>query len=538
MHDSMLVHPTAGSGKQAVDISDRQQRHGLPNVSVIILAAKRRNEDDDFSQHSALGKAMANLHGKPMLAYVIAAVVEAGIADEIIVVADSDLTQIPAIRAASCGVQLHHVAASDSLCGSVTKALQVASVDRPVLITTADNALLSPSSVREFYLSAVKQRGISVGAVSESVIEERYPANKRTYHKFRDIKISGANLFCLNGRDTEQAIKFWRSIESYRKRPWKIAAAFGPLTLFNMLLGRLNLSDAFRQVSRTVGIDVRIVQLSEAEAAMDVDRWADFIQAESILASRSHPQGSAESPDNVVHLSERPLQDEPKHCEEPKKSFAVFDLDRTITRRGTYTPFLLSMRKTLFGRFVLLLRILIQMANYKLARIDRLTLKNRMLTLATKGMDAKDVEAAADAFVARTVENGLRGGCQIAIIMHKLDGDQLILATASLDLYAIKLARTLGFDQVVCTKTAACPEGLSPFKIVGENCYGVEKFQQVTTRLKQQAGDHRADYFVSFYSDHHADMELLEWSDVPVVVCPGIKTHSMAVVRNMNIVVW
>jgi CTP:molybdopterin cytidylyltransferase MocA len=76
-------------------------------------------------------------------------------------------------------------------------------------------------------------------------------------------------------------------MERHRKRPWRLVAAIGPLTLLRFLAGRLTLDAALRRLSRIVGATVRAVDMPFAEAAIDVDKPADLALAERILAQRA-----------------------------------------------------------------------------------------------------------------------------------------------------------------------------------------------------------------------------------------------------------
>jgi hypothetical protein len=75
-------------------------------------------------------------------------------------------------------------------------------------------------------------------------------------------------------------------MERHRKRPWRLIAAIGPLTLLRFLLGLLDLRDAERLLSRRTGAAIRIVEMPFAEAAIDVDKPADLVLAEKILRDR------------------------------------------------------------------------------------------------------------------------------------------------------------------------------------------------------------------------------------------------------------
>jgi hypothetical protein len=182
------------------------------------------------------------------------------------------------------------LASAASLSASVAAAFALGGP--PLLVTTADHALLDPAIVGHFLAGAERAGAdIAVGLASAAVIGAAYPETSRTYIRFRDGGYSGANLFLLRTAAAEAGIAFWRRIERDRKAPWRLARAFGPLLLCAYLLRLATLAQAMRLVSRRLGVTAVAVAMPMAEAAIDVDKPADLDLVERILASRG-PAGA------------------------------------------------------------------------------------------------------------------------------------------------------------------------------------------------------------------------------------------------------
>src|SRR5690349_4375054 len=117
---------------------------------------------------------------------------------------------------------------------------------------------------------------------------------------------------------------------------------------------------------------------------------------------------------------------------------AVYDLDRTVTRRATYTPFLLhcAMRRAPW-RLALLPFVALSMLLYLIRIIDRAELKeiNHALLLGNR-VHPRDLTPLIDSFAAATVRGNIRPGAREAIARDKKQGRRLVLATASYRLYA------------------------------------------------------------------------------------------------------
>ena len=173
----------------------------------------------------------------------------------------------------------------DSPSRSVLDSLEWANLERgPVLVTTADHALLSDSILDAFFRqSEIPDVDLTFGLVNRKVIEARFPESKRTYLRFSDGHYSGANLFLFRTSDSAKAAAFWRRVESERKRPWRIARAFGYSSLALFLTRRLDLDGAIKRVSKIIGTEVRAIRLEIAEAAVDVDKIEDLQLVRRIL---------------------------------------------------------------------------------------------------------------------------------------------------------------------------------------------------------------------------------------------------------------
>ncbi|HEU4809935.1 MAG TPA: haloacid dehalogenase-like hydrolase, partial [Sphingomicrobium sp.] len=132
---------------------------------------------------------------------------------------------------------------------------------------------------------------------------------------------------------------------------------------------------------------------------------------------------------------------------------AVYDLDRTITRRPTYTLFLIhcAVRRQQW-RLVFVPVVVIAMLAYALGLFDRGRLKEicQHLLIGHK-VHATELRPLAESFADATVASNIRPGARKAIERDREEGRRLVLATASYRLYADAIADRLGFDDVIAT---------------------------------------------------------------------------------------
>ena len=216
---------------------------------------------------------------------------------------------------------------------------------------------------------------------------------------------------------------------------------------------------------------------------------------------------------------------------------AIYDMDRTVTRRATYTPFLLhcALRRAPW-RLIFLPVVALSMLFYVLKLIDRGTLKeiNHALLLG-RSIHPRDLAPLVESFAESTLATNIRPGARAAIARDKAEGRRIVMATASYRLYAAAIAQRLGFDDVIGTNSLIGLDARIRSRIDGENCYADAKLRMITDWLDRE-GLERA--HVRFYSDHASDAPVLLWSDEPVAVNPHARLARLAARRGWRIEDW
>ena len=220
-----------------------------------------------------------------------------------------------------------------------------------------------------------------------------------------------------------------------------------------------------------------------------------------------------------------------------KAALAIYDMDRTITRTGTYTPFLLhAARRIAPWRLLLAPVALLAMLAYAVKLIDRKRLKeiNQALLLG-RHIHAWELAPVTASFADRIMRFNVHPGALAAIAADHAAGRKLVLATASYRLYVEAIAERLGFDEVIATNSLIGLDTRIRAKIDGENCYGPAKLRMVTDWLSK-SGFERG--HIRFYSDHASDAPVFEWSDEPVAVNPHSRLSKLAGERGWAVEDW
>jgi HAD superfamily hydrolase (TIGR01490 family) len=218
---------------------------------------------------------------------------------------------------------------------------------------------------------------------------------------------------------------------------------------------------------------------------------------------------------------------------------AVYDMDRTVTRRPTYGTFLLhcAVRRSPW-RLLLLPIVLLSVLAYAVRLIDRAKLKeiNHHLLIGHR-VHLSALKPLVESFADKQVATNIRPGAWKAIARDKAEGRRLVLATASYRFYAEAIAERLGFDDVIGTGSIIGLDERVHAKIAGENCYGPTKLRMIADWV-EKSGLTGVHGHVRFYSDHVSDQPAFEWADEPVAVNPHGKLRRLAEQRGWAIEDW
>lgn len=218
---------------------------------------------------------------------------------------------------------------------------------------------------------------------------------------------------------------------------------------------------------------------------------------------------------------------------------AIYDMDRTVTRTGTYTAFLLRAACALHPwRLLLAPAVPIAMLAYATRLIDRRRLKELSQRILLGGrVPRARLAPATEAYAEFVLRTNIHPGALRQIASDRAAGCRLVLATASFRFYVEPIARRLGFDDVIATGSVAGLDDMIRARIDGENNYGPAKLRLVQDWL-ERAGIRRDQADIRFYSDHVSDAPSLEWADTGVAVNPSRGLRHLARRRGWETVDW
>jgi GTP:adenosylcobinamide-phosphate guanylyltransferase len=249
-----------------------------------LLLAGSRPDGDPFAQSMMVGhKALIPVGGEPMVLRPLRALLESSRIAEVMVLTQNQEDLRPVLPT---GRRVRIEASRATIAATIAELIHAGTANFPLLVTTADHALLDGQMIDEFTDRAAGA-DLAIGVVERRRLMTRFPQSKRTWLHFRGGSYSGANLFAFGSPRVLPAIDKWRSVEQDRKKGWRVLAAIGPALLLGAVLRLRTLDQSVAAVGRKLGLNIRAVELSNPVAAIDVDKPEDHTLVEAIIARRA-----------------------------------------------------------------------------------------------------------------------------------------------------------------------------------------------------------------------------------------------------------
>ena len=188
-----------------------------------------------------------------------------------------------------------------------------------------------------------------------------------------------------------------------------------------------------------------------------------------------------------------------------ERPLAIFDLDGTLTRRDSFLPFLISFgcRHARYGSLV---GLPFTVGAYACRLMADHAAKERLLVSFLKNVPLETIEEHATWFCRTWLPRNLHLVGFRLLRWHQTAGHRTLLLSASPDVYVRRIARTLGIEEVVCTRTQT-RDALCLGTLDGSNCKGLQKLEMLQAHLKSATAP-RHSYA---YGDSRHDQPVLEW---------------------------
>jgi GTP:adenosylcobinamide-phosphate guanylyltransferase len=251
--------------------------------TAVVLAGSRPGRDAFAEQFGTDLKALIPIAGERMVRRPVGALLESDAIGKVLVLSQAPQRIADALPK---NARLSMRESQGTIAETIENLILSHSADFPLLVTTADHALLDKQMIAEFIAKA-EGADVAVGVVERQSLLARLPQTKRTWIAFRGGAYSGANLFAFGSIKALAAIEQWRSVEQDRKKGWRVLGALGPALLLGAVLRLRTLDQSIAVVGRRLGLTARAVVLSNPLAAVDVDKPVDHAIVEATLAGKA-----------------------------------------------------------------------------------------------------------------------------------------------------------------------------------------------------------------------------------------------------------
>lgn len=222
--------------------------------------------------------------------------------------------------------------------------------------------------------------------------------------------------------------------------------------------------------------------------------------------------------------------------------YAVFDLDETITSRGTWGRFVTQILRDQPGKlFAMWARAGVGQLLYKATHVERISVKRAMLRSSLTGRTRVELQAKAEQFADEEIRSGLRPGALRQIEKHRAAGDRILIASAGADIIVEAIAKRLDIQTVVSTNLSWKGEGedqICDRNFGSENCYGPGKLIRLRKCLETFDDFDRETSHITVYSDSFSDLPVLQYADKGVSVNGDSKLLKAAHVYGFETVNW
>ena len=255
-----------------------------PNI--LVLAGRRSAVTDPLAAAAGVThKAMVPVKGEAMVGRVLR-IAEAAWPDAPLYVSVDDFPAIaaePTVARLLAAGRLQPLEAHSNIVESVVAASRATGF--PLLITTADNVLMTPEGLR-----AIHDEGLATGADAVAMMAEKadilaaHPDGQRRFYAFRGGAYSNCNLFWLAGEKALKATETFRLGGQFAKHKRRAVKALGLATLLLYLSRLLTIHGMFAHFSRRFGIRLRALVTPDGRLAIDVDNERTHRVAEEILS--------------------------------------------------------------------------------------------------------------------------------------------------------------------------------------------------------------------------------------------------------------
>lgn len=247
----------------------------------LVLAGGRGTADLGISGGPA-NKAFVEVHGRPILAYILEALAQAPSLDRTIVVGPAG--ELAALQKAGHNFEI--VPEEGTMLENLARAVQTLHGTGLFFVVTGDIPLLNAAVIEQFLaLCAPFDGDFYYPVIKREAFLASFPETERTYVALKDGRLTGGNVSLVRADwylENRARLEYFYQC---RKKPLKLLRLLPPGFFLRYLTGRLSVQDLENALSRLLDFRARAVPCSLVELGIDVDKKNDLDLVTRILSS-------------------------------------------------------------------------------------------------------------------------------------------------------------------------------------------------------------------------------------------------------------
>jgi len=255
------------------------------DFAAVVLAGQRPGIVDPLAAEAGIShKCLVPIDGEPLINHVVAALRATPGIERLRIVVEPDM--FGTIEAGLAGEQppIEFIAAAGNLADSVFAGAQ--GLDQSIIVTTADNVLLTPEAVRQMLEKLQRGVDVALAMATKASVLAAHSEGQRRFYRFSDNEYSNCNLYAFAGARAISAAESFRSGGQFAKKPLRLVMAVGVVNVLLMLRGKLSLRNALERLSRRLKLRIEPVVLRDGSHAIDVDNERTLRIASLLLEKR------------------------------------------------------------------------------------------------------------------------------------------------------------------------------------------------------------------------------------------------------------
>lgn len=238
----------------------------------VVLAGGGKNEPLT-KREKVSNKSFIHIHGRPMLGYIIGALLDSPSIGKIFVVGpERELTAL-----LEEGYSFVPLPEGGDLLANVASGLKAMDGTHPCLVLTGDIPLINRAAIEGFLERCAPFEGdFYYPILLRESCQKRFPQMSRTYVRLREGYYTGGNIALIRPEWFERCRYRLDLFVTYRKKPLKLFRILPLSFILKFILKILSVTDLERYLSQMMGAEARAVPCEFVEIGTDVDKISDL----------------------------------------------------------------------------------------------------------------------------------------------------------------------------------------------------------------------------------------------------------------------